>query len=363
MTPEFITELHRAAEADGDAPQPPDPERLLALAKRRDSRRRTATTVGTIGLASTVVAAVGVGSALLDSPAPNGSHPKLGPAGNDGSGHTAQTDRPHQTGPAEFVSQRVARDDVIGVCISQLDALAVEPRTTWEIDPGQRARFFYAGQRVSFLGTGNVSASCTIPSGDHAPPSRVTAPIADESDTAGILQQCGVVAGFDFSDWTVDSAMTAADGTEAVLSSDNGFTAVCALQPAGWDAGSDQVVDLPYLSDAQMSRYRKGDHYDGQYYFVSLDASALDIKTSNPLSGALLWGGITMFDRNDDIATNAATVTLSYGGESITRPVVDGHVAIRWLLPNAADADVAYDVVVKDRNGQVLASYNIAGQN
>jgi hypothetical protein len=364
MTPEFIAELHRAAD-DADATVPPaDPHALLALAKRRDRRRRTATAAGTIGLASTVVAAVGIGSAALDSHvAGSGGRSDVGPAGT---GHTGHADRhspsQHQRS-GDYVPQRIAGDDVLGVCKGQLDALAVEPRTNWRVDPGQRSRSYFVGQRVGFVGAGGILAYCTIPAGDHAAARAVTAPIADESDTEGILRQCGDVAGFDFTGWQVASAMSQGDGTEAMLTSANGFTAVCALQPDGWDAGSDQTVDLPTLSDAAISRYRKGDHYNGQYYDVSLDASSLDIKTSNPLTGALLWGGATLFDHNDDLATRAATVTLSYQGDSITRPVVDGHVAIRWLIPDAADADVAYDVVVKDAQGDVLASYNVADRN
>jgi hypothetical protein len=360
VTPDFIAELHRAADADEGAP--PDPGRLLAVAKRRDGRRRVAAAVGGIGLVSAMVAAIGVGSAILDWPAsgPDGMRPAGdGPATTSTPPHDSASTRAQQTAQlGVYTPQRVPRDEVLGACKSQLDAMSPDPRITWRIDPGRSDTVFHAGDEVGFVGNDQLLVTCTLPGSGLSKPGIVTGPIAAAGDPEGILRQCGTVAGYDFTGWHVDSAMSQGDGTEAMLASRNGYTATCALEPAGWDAGSGQTVDLPSASDAEISEARERASYDSTPYYVFFDSSALDIKTSNPLSGALVFGGVTLFDPNDEVATDAATVTLSYQGASITRPVVNGHLAVRWVLPDAADADIPFDAVVKDTEGNVLASYN-----
>jgi hypothetical protein len=132
----------------------------------------------------------------------------------------------------------------------------------------------------------------------------------------------------------------------------------CELQPSDWDAGGQSNVQFSEASERQITP--TDDLPPDASYQVALNASSLGIKTaSTPLDGVLLFGAMTLYDANGEIATNAATVTLtSTQGDTITRPVVRGHLAIRWHLPDEWEADVVYQVVVKDADGNVLADYS-----
>jgi hypothetical protein len=185
----------------------------------------------------------------------------------------------------------------------------------------------------------------------------VSAPIA--TGEAGILEQCGSVAGYDFTGWTVLTSMAAASGVEAVLASTNDYTAYCSLQPSGWDSGSDQVVTMPTLSDVQVGNRAHGEAYvlpgGGGFHY-----SALSQKTARtPLEGQLWWGSGTLYDADGGLALDAHRIELTFTsiGEQFVIPVVDGRWAARIHLPAAKGPLTGYRAVIEDSSGEVLGQY------
>jgi hypothetical protein len=185
----------------------------------------------------------------------------------------------------------------------------------------------------------------------------VAAPIA--TGNAGILDQCGAVAGYDFTGWTIPNSMAAASGVEAVLASTNGYTAYCSLQPDGWDSGSDQVVTMPTLSDVQVGSQSHGEAYafpgDGGFH-----GSALSLKTAHtPLEGQLWWGRGSLYDADGRLALDAHRIKLTFTsiGEEFVIPVAAGRWAGRIHLPAAKGPLDGYRAVIEDRSGEVLGQY------
>jgi hypothetical protein len=182
-------------------------------------------------------------------------------------------------------------------------------------------------------------------------PREVTEPIATQA--AGILQQCGSVAGYDFSGWSVVTSMAAAQGVEAVLVSTNGYTGYCSLQPSGWDSGSDQRVAMPESSDRQIGR-QQGDGYE-----FGLSGSSLSIKTSNtPIEGQLWYGSGTLYDERGQIADDASRIVLTFSDndERFVVPVVQGRWAAR-IHRHAEGPLGQYRAAIQNRQGEVLATH------
>ena len=151
-----------------------------------------------------------------------------------------------------------------------------------------------------------VSVECRIRDGFL--PREVSAPIA--SDDPGILQQCGAVAGYDFTGWSVVTSMAAVSGVEAVLASTNGCTAYCSLQPKGWDSGRHQRVTMPEASDRRIGRQQSGESYrfPGDAGF---SGSSLSIKTAHtPIEGQLWHGSGTLYDGRGEVAESQIEVPM-----------------------------------------------------
>ena len=185
----------------------------------------------------------------------------------------------------------------------------------------------------------------------------VTGPIA--TGEAGIREQCGSVAGYDFTGWTVVTSMAAASGVEAVLASTNDYTAYCSLQPNGWDSGSDQVVTMPTLSDVQLGNQSRGEAYvlPGDRGFRR---EALSQKTAHtPIEGQLFWGSGSLYDAAGELARDAVRIKLTFPslGEQFVIPVADGRWAARIHLAAAKGPLRGYRAVIEDSSGEVLGRY------
>ena len=179
------------------------------------------------------------------------------------------------------------------------------------------------------------------------------------SDDAGIRQQCGSVAGYDFTGWSVVTSMTAASGVEAVLASTNGYTAYCSLQPDGWDSGSDQMVTMPTLSDVQVGRRRQVEGYGfpGEGTFAG---ASLSLKTaSTPIEGQLWWGSGSLYEPGGRLTSDADRITLSFTGvgNEFVIPVVRGRWAARIHLADQTGPLGGYRAVIQDGSGRVLAQH------
>ncbi len=64
-----------------------------------------------------------------------------------------------------------------------------------------------------------------------------------------------------------------------------------------------------------------------------MNGFSLSIKTARtPIEGVLMYGSRTLFDEDGNVATQAATATLTIdgSGETVTQDIHDGHLAIRW---------------------------------
>ena len=183
----------------------------------------------------------------------------------------------------------------------------------------------------------------------------VAAPIA--TDDAGIRHQCGSVAGYDFTGWTVVSSMAAAFGVEAVLASTNGYTAFCSLQPNGWDSGSGQAVTMPTSSDVRLGRRSHGYEFPGDAGF---HGSALSLKTERtPIEGQLWWGSGSLYDSAGEPAVDAHRITLTFSGITgkFIVPVARGRWAARIHLPEATGPLNGYRAVIEDESGDVLGQH------
>jgi hypothetical protein len=200
-----------------------------------------------------------------------------------------------------------------------------------------------------------VRVGCRL--SEEVVPRPVAAPIA--TDEAGIRQQCGSVAGYDFTGWTVITSMAAAFGVEAVLASTNGYTAYCSLQPDGWDSGSKQVVTMPTLSDVQVGREARDEGYSFPGEGV-MRGSSLSLKTSRtPIEGQLWHGSGSLYDAHGELALDAQRIklTLTGPGEEFVIPVVRGRYAFRIHLPKASGPLRGYRAVIENGSGQVLGQH------
>jgi hypothetical protein len=179
------------------------------------------------------------------------------------------------------------------------------------------------------------------------------------TDDSGIRQQCGSVAGYDCTGWTVVTSMAAALGVEAVLASTNGYTAYCSLQPNGWDSGSDQVVTMPTLSDVQVGRRAQAEGYGfpGEGAFAG---ASLSLKTAHTsIGGQLWWGSGSIYDADGELALDAHRIKLTHTGlrGKVVIPVVRGRWAARIHLPEAKGPLGGYRAVIENGSGQVLTQH------
>lgn len=270
---------------------------------------------------------------------------KADPVGTPAGAYTPFVYEPRFPGE---INERLARD-----CRDEILAAGQDPAADWVLVLGNRNTL--GRQVIARRDDETVRVECRLH--DGIPPRDVSGPIA--TDDAGILRQCGTVAGHDFTGWSVLTSMAAAKGVEAVLSSTNGYTAYCSLQPRGWDAGSGQVVDLPVLSDEQLGRRQAGDGYD-LFGERSFHGSSLSIKTARtPIAGQLWHGSGTLYDDRGLIATDARRIVFTFADtdERFVVPVVQGRWAARIHRPDATGALGHYRALIQDRAGGLLREF------
>lgn len=224
-----------------------------------------------------------------------------------------------------------------------------DPSADWVVVLSHRNS--YRRQIIALRDDERIRVECRLP--DVVLTHEVDAPIA--TDDHGILDQCGSVAGHDFTGWSVVTSMAAVQGVEAVLASTNGYTAYCSLQPATWDSGSDQVVAMPESSDRRIERRRKGEGFG-----FGLNGSSLSIKTAHtPIEGQLWWGSGTLYDGRGRLAEDAREIVVTFTdtGERFLVPVVRGKWAARIHRPAATAGLGQYRAAIRDQSGEVLAEF------
>lgn len=327
----------------------------FARPRSSTSRRRTGgrTEIALTGAVAVAVAVLSASCAPVASTTEavdvrDGSPTATPPADGDPAPSGAYTPfvyEPRFPGALTPIEDQECRDDIV--------AAGHDPSAEWVVVLSRRRT---AGDlTIVRRDDRRVRVECRIR--DELLPREVSAPIA--TDDAGILQQCGTVAGHDFTGWSVVTSMAAASGVEAVLASTNGYTAYCSLQPRGWDSGSDQEVTLPQASDRQIGRRQsgKGYRFPGEAGF---NGSSLSIKTARtPIEGQLWHGSGTLYDGRGEVAEDASRVILTFadGTERFVVRVVKGRWAARIHLADATGPLGHYVAVVEDSAGEVLYEY------
>ena len=259
--------------------------------------------------------------------------------------YTPFVHKPEFPGQVTPVEARECRDEVVAAGQDPAaDWVSVLSRTASDDD-----------LTIALRDDATVRVGCRL--SKQVVPRPVAAVIA--TDDAGIRQQCGSVAGYDFAGWTVVTSMAAASGVEAVLASTNGYTAYCSLQPYGWDAGSDQVLTMPALSDVEVGKrpHAEGYAFPGEGTFAG---ASLSLKTAHtPIEGQLWWGSGSLYDVDGKLAVDAHRLKLTFPGlrEEVVIPVVRGRWAARVHLSDANGSLGGYRAVIESRSGQVLATH------
>jgi hypothetical protein len=257
--------------------------------------------------------------------------------------------RPARTVPApSYDPAPLPSDEVVRRCTNQLRSspdLAIRTATGWQLSPPPGPLRVGAEVRLS---AGRLSATCTIPQADWAAFGSGPTSIPVEATRApkAVLEQCGRVAGYDFSAWTVASATAAAEGFAAVLRSSNDYHATCELGPL-FDgpraqrvaiAGSSPTPPLPYL--VRLDTLRR-------------DSPALSADNQ----GTVYTGAGVLYDPTGRPALDAATVELELpDGTVVARPVIDATYALRAFQARLL-AEAAVTVTVLDADGWPLARY------
>ncbi|HSE72580.1 MAG TPA: hypothetical protein VLA97_17565 [Nocardioidaceae bacterium] len=270
---------------------------------------------------------------------PSTDDPEPDPAG----AYTPVVREPGLPGALPRAMMEHCRDDIV--------AAGQDPSAEWISVKSSRNTFRH--QVIARRNDEGVRVQCRLPR--VVVPREVPEPIA--TDDAGILRQCSSVAGYDFTGWTVVTSMVAAQGVEAVLGSTNGYTAYCSLQPGDWDSGSDQVVEMPAGSDAELGR-RQQDGSD-----LGLHGSSLSIKTAHtPIEGQLWNGSGILYDERGRIVADASRIVFTFSdtGERFVVPVVRGRWAARIHRVGATGGLGDYRAAVVSRSGEVLQEYTSA---
>lgn len=357
-----LNSLLRDAADDGAVAEPATGHHLLARARQQSRRRRHrrvvigATVVATAGaVATTVVLGAGSLSGLRGAD-------EAGPEPDSGVG--------------AYQPIELTVEEAVERCGPVLDYYGYSTDVDWKLASASQEVF--AGSDISLvpadgskLADGPDSAPCQVPF-TEAERARhwVTEPIADSGDTEGVLRQCGAVAGYDFAGWEIVTAVSAAQGTEAVLRSTNDYVATCSLEP-DWGktwAGppppandpihkwSSQEVALPVYTEAEVDALPP--LVGGPAYSFHVDCrDTRKILTDNRPPDGLLCSAVgTLFNNKGRRATEVATIEVSIrgGGESFEIPVIDGYFAARFLDPAADARDQTYDYVAEDESGEVL---------
>jgi hypothetical protein len=186
---------------------------LFASARRLRSTRGVATLVRVAGAFTAMALVASCGSAGPDATHTSGrtsdggssavlSSPSAVPEKRAGS-FTPFVYEPEFPGQVTTTEARECRDEIV--------AAGQDPAADWvsarsRLRPGDDLT-------IALKDDPTVRVGCRL--SPTLIPRPVAAPIA--SDEAGILQQCGSVAGYDFTGWTVVTSMAAAFGVEAVL--------------------------------------------------------------------------------------------------------------------------------------------------
>lgn len=321
-----------------------------SASRHRPGRRTEAALTGAAAVAVAVLAAscAPVAPTTEAAGVRNGSPTTTPSAGRDPAPNGAYTPLVHEpklAGALTPLVEQECRDDIV--------AAGHDPSAEWvlELSRGRTDGDLTIVRRDDR----RASVECRIRDGFL--PREVSAPIA--SDDPGILQQCGAVAGYDFTGWSVVTSMAAVSGVEAVLASTNGYTAYCSLQPKGWDSGSRQRVTMPEASDRRIGRRQSGESYrfPGDTGF---SGSSLSIKTAHtPIEGQLWHGSGTLYDSRGEVAEDASRILLTFadGGERFVVPVVKGRWAARIHLADATGPLGRYVAVVENSAGAVLYEY------
>lgn len=196
---------------------------------------------------------------------------------------------------------------------------------------------------------------CQIPFAGRSGPASLEGPVADASDHAGVLGQCGLAAGFDFTGWEVKAAASGAGGTDALLRSGNGFTADCTLEPGVPPRRRPEQVRFASFSQERLREIGLSSVLDLAYVF-HLDIRRVRPEPDRP-PRVLYSGAGTLKGRGQDgLATDATrvVVTIRGTGETFEVPVSGGYYAVRRLA-DAKDGRLReFDYVVHGEGDVVL---------
>lgn len=377
MTEDLHDSLRRAADP-GDRRLRTTPGNLLAKA-RRDRRRHRIVAAG----GGSAVAVVAVGAMVLGF----SSLPGTDEPGRSNQGVSGQSDEP--SGLYERV--RVNEAEAVRRCGLQLEnsGLRLPERVDgewqltevdwsrphdWRIDrnlkqvePNWRDYFLVEGGTPTleyrFHGEQwDGGYECTVPQADLAAESgRIQGDPVDAADSEGILRQCGEIAGFDFTGWSVVNAMDALGGVEAVLESTNDHTARCTIE-APDNVYADPAVSVQNLSDADIAQYNQsGDAWAGPYC-VTLEGyrPASDLSKAGNGGGENVYTGSgNLYRPNGKLATNVAKLRIDLpNGTTVTQQVHDGKYAIRAADQASPGAEAPMPVALLDSEGNVIEERN-----
>lgn len=358
MSPDIRDALRHAAD-DSAAPTPIGAHVLLRQAHQRSRNKRLVRAgLGTAALAAVAAVATTVGPAVL-----GGDDNTGGPSSPDGGGSDSPTPTNSDASVGSYTPVWLSEDEAVARCAADEANGDMKPdRTYVSRYPEEYPENKYpAGSAVALVPKESANPDldvvvCVVPfTRAERDPGVVKEPIADAEDTAGVLRQCGIVAGYDFTGWQVVTATSAAQGTSAVLRSDNGYVATCSLQPDGWDSGSPQEVQIGSWTEAELDASASP---APTAYTIGLQASAMSVKTARtPIEGQLWSGAGAIVGTDGRRATDAKVVLVKFRdtGASFEIPIVDGYYAVRHHNPAARGGVGEYDYVVRDGAGKVLA--------
>ncbi|WP_109508796.1 hypothetical protein [Nocardioides speluncae] len=366
MTDDLHTLLRDAAD-DRAVAEPATGPQLLARARERSRRRRARRmVVGATVVATSAAAAAAV--VLGGGPLPGlRSVDEAGPDPDSGVG--------------AYHPIELSLEEALERCAPVLESQGYPPDADWRLASDSEPLHVGAAIVLGRADRGSLTADsdfvgCEVPfTKSERDRHRITEPIADSHDSAGLLRQCGAVAGYDFAGWEVVNAVGAAEGVEAVLRSTNDYVAYCSLEPdwgrawasrspspqspiQGWTG---QTVLLPTRTEAEENEHVQSPVPGSSPFGFGLSCGdTRQIMVDNQLDDGLLCSGSgslhDVYGVRGHKAMNATVleVTIRGGGDAFVIPVVDGHFAARFLDPAADRNDDTYDYVVKDESGNVL---------
>jgi hypothetical protein len=373
MTDDLNDRLHRAAD-DGGRPLPARPSELLIRA-RKDRRRRSLFAAG----GGTAVAAVAVGAIVFGFSALPGSE--------DADGHGPSVVDHDDDPPGTYELDPVSEAEVVRRCGLQLEnsgkvrlpegGRMVELDWTkphkWrfnpiskQIDSLWRESLYVGGGpdlEVRYEGSWYMAPQCSVPEADLAAGSgRIQGEPVDADDTDGVLRQCGEIAGYDFSDWDVMSAMGAVGGVEAVLQSQNDHTATCTIEaPDGITV--EPSVDIFGMSDAEYTRTHLGKSTALPYCVTLEPYEPSDALAMAPYEGEAVYTGSGNIYRPDGkLVTDITELRFELpDGTTVTQQVKDAKWAVRFAYQMPAGGQI--HVTMLDAAGNVVAQRDAMDSN